>query len=55
VALIQVPAENCTQILLADSSALRVGDFVVAVVESNAKGMVMNIKRGNRELYILLK
>ena len=90
VALIQVPAENLTQIPMADSSARRVGDFVVAVgnpfgpgqtvtsgivsalgrsglgieslfeemfalVESNAKGMVMNIKRGNRELYILLK
>ena len=31
VALIQVPAENLTQIPMTDSSALRVGDFVVAV------------------------
>jgi len=26
-----------------------------AVVEANGKGMIMNIQRGNRALYILLK
>lgn len=30
-------------------------DEVFALVESNGKGMIMNIQRGNRELYILLK
>ena len=30
-------------------------DEVLAIVESNDNGMIMNIQRGNRELYILLK
>ena len=30
-------------------------DEVFALVETNGKGMIMNIQRGNRELYILLK
>jgi serine protease DegQ len=30
-------------------------DEIFAVVDSNEKGMIMNIQRGNRELYILLK
>jgi serine protease Do/serine protease DegQ len=30
-------------------------DEVFALVQSNGKGMIMNIQRGNRELYILLK
>jgi len=30
-------------------------DEVFALVESNGNGMIMNIQRGNRELYILLK
>jgi S1-C subfamily serine protease len=30
-------------------------DEVFALVEMNGKGMIMNIQRGNRELYILLK
>jgi serine protease Do/serine protease DegQ len=30
-------------------------DEVFALVEANGKGMIMNIQRGNRELYILLK
>ena len=53
----------------ADASGFRVGDIifsinkqltrtfdeVFALVETNGKGMIMNIQRGNRELYILLK
>ena len=53
----------------AEASGFLVGDIIFsinkqltrnfeemfALVESNEKGMVMNIKRGNRELYILLK
>jgi serine protease DegQ len=30
-------------------------DEMFAIVDSNEKGMIMNIQRGNRELYILLK
>ena len=30
-------------------------DEVFALVEANGKGMIMNIQRGSRELYILLK
>ncbi len=30
-------------------------DEMLALVEANEKGMIMNIQRGNRELYILLK
>ena len=30
-------------------------DEVFAIVDSNGKGMIMNIQRGNRELYILLR
>ncbi len=30
-------------------------DEVLALVESNGDGMIMNIQRGDRELYILLK
>ncbi len=30
-------------------------DELLALVEDNGTGMVMNIQRGNRELYILLK
>jgi serine protease Do len=30
-------------------------DEVFALMEANDKGMIMNIQRGNRELYILLK
>lgn len=30
-------------------------DELLALVEDNGKGMIMNIQRGNRELYILLK
>ncbi len=30
-------------------------DEVFALMEANGKGMIMNILRGNRELYILLK
>ena len=30
-------------------------DELLALVEANEKGMIMNIQRGNRELYILLK
>ena len=30
-------------------------DEMFAVVEANRKGMIMNVQRGNRELYILLK
>ncbi|MCP4332683.1 MAG: Do family serine endopeptidase [Gammaproteobacteria bacterium] len=30
-------------------------DEVFALVENNGKGMIMNVQRGNRELYILLK
>ncbi|MDH3857418.1 MAG: PDZ domain-containing protein, partial [Gammaproteobacteria bacterium] len=33
----------------------RTFDEVFALVETNGKAMVMNIQRGNRELYILLK
>jgi serine protease Do/serine protease DegQ len=53
----------------AQESGFRVGDIIYsinkqltrnfdeafALVESNGKGMIMNIQRGNRELYILLK
>ena len=28
---------------------------LLAIVDGNGKGMIMNIQRGNRELYILLK
>ncbi len=44
VALIQVPAENLTQIPMADSSALRVGDFVVAV--GNPFGLGQTVTSG---------
>jgi len=30
-------------------------DEVLAIVESNDNGMIMNIRRGDRELYVLLK
>jgi S1-C subfamily serine protease len=30
-------------------------DEVLAIVETNDNGMIMNIQRGDRELYILLK
>ena len=30
-------------------------DEMFELVEANGKGMIMNIQRGNRELYILLK
>ena len=33
----------------------RTFDEVFALMEANGKGMIMNIQRGNRELYILLK
>jgi hypothetical protein len=33
----------------------RTFDEVFALVETNGKAMIMNIQRGNRELYILLK
>ena len=33
----------------------RTFDEVFALVEANGNGMIMNIQRGNRELYILLK
>jgi serine protease Do/serine protease DegQ len=53
----------------ADSAGFEVGDVifsinkqltrsfdeVLAIVESNGNGMIMNIQRGDRELYILLK
>jgi len=51
VAVIQVPAENLTQIGLADSSKVRMGDFVVAVGDpfgvgqSATGGMVSGVNR----------
>ncbi|HLZ70542.1 MAG TPA: trypsin-like peptidase domain-containing protein, partial [Dehalococcoidia bacterium] len=51
VAVIQVPAENLTQIALADSSKVRMGDFVVAVGDpfgvgqSATGGMVSGVNR----------
>jgi S1-C subfamily serine protease len=53
----------------ADASGFQVGDIiysinkqltrtfdeVFALVETNGKAMIMNIQRGNRELYLLLK
>jgi len=53
----------------ADASGFRVGDIiysinkqltrtfdeVFALIETNGKAIIMNIQRGNRELYILLK
>ena len=30
-------------------------DEVFALVDAKGKGMIMNIQRGNRELYVLLK
>ena len=44
VALLQVPAENLTQIPMADSTALRVGDFVVAV--GNPFGLGQTVTSG---------
>jgi serine protease Do/serine protease DegQ len=44
VALIQVPAEGLTQIPMADSSVLRVGDFVVAV--GNPFGLGQTVTSG---------
>jgi len=34
---------------------MRTFDEVSALAESNVRAMIMNIQRGNRELYILLK
>jgi Do/DeqQ family serine protease len=44
VALIRIPAENLTEIKLADSSQLRVGDFVVAI--GNPFGFTQTVTSG---------
>lgn len=44
VALIKIPAENLTDIMLSDSDALRVGDFVVAI--GNPFGLGQTVTSG---------
>ncbi|MFI3188705.1 serine endoprotease DegQ [Crenothrix sp. D3] len=44
IAIIKIPAENLTQIPLADSSRLRVGDFVVAI--GNPFGLGQSVTSG---------